>query len=148
MKWIDTVYAGGHFNTQRKNIKNTAAGTNRGFAVLERIPNNPDSRFKIQLRWIPNVGTSQKWHGRRVLQHAQIRELAIHLRDDGGHFIPQTPVDGQVRTDMEVILKICAENVLPNSTRSDRTWSISLKQSWRSIAEKIRQGIVSEGATG
>src|SRR5215510_5996656 len=91
----------------------------RGLAVLERIPGKAGARREVFQRRVVVVGVAGS--DCRVGDIAKIGNLSIDFLDHGGHVITHTQIDGEVRTDAVVVLKVSSDNRVTQAADAIRT---------------------------
>src|ERR1700685_4769602 len=103
---------------------------------MERIPRKPDSGFKIPVRGIFPIGIAER--RRRLIQQRKVRNFSTLLIRNGGHFVAETQVKGQVRAEAIIVLNVGADNALMDAARLESTWYLGRKRGWL-VHEKLFQ---------
>src|SRR5439155_18744647 len=108
---------------QRQHVKDGEAATNGHLPIAARIPSKTEPRFEITSGGVrvergnavaTRLSEDDVRRGRRrrtavgyrVRDVAEAGELAVPLRQLRGHFIPQPQLQGEVVTDVPVVLDV------------------------------------------
>src|SRR2546422_8070246 len=103
---------------QGDDVEHSDSPPDRGLAVPERIPGKAGARREVFKRRVMVVGIAGS--DLRVGDVAKIANLSIDFLDHGGHVIPHTQIDGEVRTDAVVVLNVSPENRVPQAADAIR----------------------------
>src|SRR5207247_9447230 len=99
-----------------------------GRDVVDRIPGKAGARREVSQRRVVVVGIAGR--DRRVGDVAKIANLSIYFLDHGGHVIPHTQIDGEVRTDAVVVLNVSSEYRVPQAADAIRARELRAELSW------------------
>src|SRR5437667_5771114 len=122
--WDDTD----KYMRQGDDIEHPDSAPDRRLAVLERIPGKAGARREVFQRRVLVVGIAGS--DRRVGNVAKIGNLPIYFLDHGGHVIPHTEIDGEIRTDAVVVLNVSSEDRVSQAADSIRAGELRAELSW------------------
>src|SRR6266853_2615505 len=123
---------------QGDDIEHPNSTPDRGLAVLERIPGETDTRREVLECRVVIVGFANRHL--RVGDVAKIPKLSIHFLDHGGHVIPHTKIEGEVRPDAEVVLNISPENRVPQAADAICACKLRAELSWLDLQHGSDRG--------
>src|SRR5262245_18612894 len=113
---------------QGDDIEHPDSSPDRGPAVLERIPGKAGARREVFQRRVVVIGIAGG--DRRVGDVAKIGNLSIYFLDHGGHVIPHTQIDGEVRTNAVVVLNVSSDNRVSQAALAIRAGELPAELSW------------------
>src|SRR5207245_9850865 len=99
--------------------------------ALPIFPGKAGARREVFQRRVVVVGIAGR--DLRDGDIAKIANLSIDFLDHGGHVIPHTQIDGEVRTDAVVVLNVSSENRVPQAADAIRARELRAELSWSDL---------------